>query len=410
MTESDLLFVRNDLSMVLQIQTEKAIQAVDAYDANRLLNTNVDDLIEYFVVEYRIEPIQIDDDQISVDQKETKVDVSRDPSRIIDDRSRPLYVDGTRITFFVPYKGDEQLFFCRPSTFNYNPPRAVIKQDEIHFIYDILDHNVDTVKSTFGSDLGNVKQYLNWIGIEVNNFNQQLAQNIRQRVDWRRQKILQDKGMVSALGFPLRQRENALTTYSVPVVRKKIHTPPPASTTPYMPEPTLEMVQYEQILSIITNMVLVMERSPSAFRDMKEEDLRQHFLVQLNGQFEGQATAETFNFQGKTDILIRENGKNIFIAECKFWRGEKALTDSVDQLLGYTSWRDTKTAILIFNRNKIFSDVTSAIPKILKEHPNFKRQLPCSGETNSRFVFHHNEDPNRDLIITILAFNIPVNG
>jgi hypothetical protein len=38
---------------------------------------------------------------------------------------------------------------------------------------------------------------------------------------------------------------------------------------------------------------------------MREEDLRQHFLVQLNGQYEGQATGETFNFQGKTDILIR---------------------------------------------------------------------------------------------------------
>jgi hypothetical protein len=31
----------------------------------------------------------------------------------------------------------------------------------------------------------------------------------------------------------------------------------------------------------------VMERSPSAFASMGEEDIRQHFLVQLNGQFEG---------------------------------------------------------------------------------------------------------------------------
>ena len=27
---------------------------------------------------------------------------------------------------------------------------------------------------------------------------------------------------------------------------------------------------------------------------MKEEDLRQHFLVQLNGQYDGEATGETF--------------------------------------------------------------------------------------------------------------------
>lgn len=57
------------------------------------------------------------------------------------------------------------------------------------------------------------------------------------------------------------------------------------------------------------NMVQVMELSPHVFHNMGEEDLRTHFLVQLNGAFKGQATGETFNFQGKTDILIRIEGK-----------------------------------------------------------------------------------------------------
>jgi hypothetical protein len=43
--------------------------------------------------------------------------------------------------------------------------------------------------------------------------------------------------------------------------------------------------------------------------DKREEDLRQHFLAQLNGHFEGSATGETFNYEGKTDILIRERGR-----------------------------------------------------------------------------------------------------
>jgi len=45
---------------------------------------------------------------------------------------------------------------------------------------------------------------------------------------------------------------------------------------------------------------------------MDEESIRQHFLVQLNGQYEGQATGETFNFEGKTDILVRSEGKKHF--------------------------------------------------------------------------------------------------
>ena len=36
------------------------------------------------------------------------------------------------------------------------------------------------------------------------------------------------------------------------------------------------------------------------FAGMGEETLRSHFLVQRNGVYEGQATGETFNFEGNT--------------------------------------------------------------------------------------------------------------
>jgi hypothetical protein len=309
----------------------------------------------------------------------------------------------------VPYEGEKDLFFCHPSTFNFNPPRATITKNEAQFVYERLDHNAEAVKSEFGRDLANLREYLGWIEQDVKQFNSQLKQKIQQRIEWRKQKILNDRGLVASLGFPLRKRDGVPTTYTVPVTRKKIVTLPTATTALFTPEPKLEMDLYEQILAIISNMVLVMERSPSAFQTMKEEDLRQQFLVQLNGQYEGQATGETFNYQGKTDILIRVNGKNIFIAECKFWKGEKALTGAIDQLLRYTSWRDTKIALLVFNRGKNFSDILGKIPEIIKAHPNFKRQLTYNVETGSRFVFRSVDDPSRELTLTVLAFNLPTN-
>jgi hypothetical protein len=150
-----------------------------------------------------------------------------------------------------------------------------------------------------------------------------------------------------------------------------------------------------------------MERSPSAFTSMGEESIRSHFLVQLNGHYEGQATGETFNYQGKTDILIRSEGKNIFIAECKFWSGPKMLIETIDQLLGYSSWRDTKVAVIVFNRNKHFSKVLESIQETSKEHRNFKRQIAFASETMFRYVFAHNDDPNRELLLTVMAFDVP---
>lgn len=140
---------------------------------------------------------------------------------------------------------------------------------------------------------------------------------------------------------------------------------------------------------------------------MGEEDLRTHFLVQLNAQYQGNATGETFNYSGRTDILLRVDGKNIFIAECKFWSGEKALLETIDQLLGYLQWRDNKAAILVFNRNKGFSEVLAKIEKAVPLHPNFIRGGRKAGDTNFRYVFKQNQDAERMVTMTVMAFDVP---
>lgn len=406
---NELLFNKSNLSLVIGNQEAQVSNEIDAFDSNQLLNTPVDDLVKYFFEKYKINPINILTEKISVAQSETKIDVSRDSSRAIFDRSRPFYISGTRITFYVPFEGDKELFNCRPSHFNFDPPRAEIIKNEIQITYEVVSHDSDQLKARFEGDLHNIRQYLGWIEQDIKPFNEKLPSIIHEQIERRRKKLLDDQGMVASLGFPLRQRADAPKTYTAPVERKKIKSFPATAIEPFVPEPALAIDEYEHILSIISNMVLVMERSPNAFRDMKEEDIRQHFLVQLNSQYEGQATGETFNYEGKTDILIRANNKNIFIAECKFWRGEKTLLETIDQLLRYASWRDTKTAILIFNRNKNFSEVVHAIPESVKQHTNFKRQVSCKGETNSRYIFGQVNDPNREITITIMAFDVPGN-
>jgi hypothetical protein len=167
------------------------------------------------------------------------------------------------------------------------------------------------------------------------------------------------------------------------------------------------LAEYDTILHIMSQMAFVMERSPSAFVGMEEEALRQHFLVQLNGQYEGQATGETFNFQGKTDILIRVDGRNIFIAECKFWRGQKMHADTIDQIMSYLSWRDTKAAIVVFNRNRGFSDVLEKLRDGTKAHPLFKFGPVVESETRFRYTFGQKDDPAREVVLTVIAFDVP---
>ena len=170
---------------------------------------------------------------------------------------------------------------------------------------------------------------------------------------------------------------------------------------------SLALDQYEQILQVLTNMASVMERSPEAFWGLKEEHLRDHFLVQLNGQFGGSATGETFNFTGKTDILIRRDNVNLFVAECKFWRGPKHFLEAIDQLLGYVTWRDTRLALVIFNRGGNLSNILNKIPDLVRSHSSFSQELEYTSETGFRFLIKHPNDVKRELILTVLVFEIP---
>ncbi|MFX1577999.1 MAG: hypothetical protein ACFFCF_12640, partial [Promethearchaeota archaeon] len=401
------LFIEGELRVFLEVRKENALAEIEEQDANYILNVNFSDFCKYLFQKYSLEPIVLDETKISVDQQERDIDVSGDPRRWITDRSRPFFVKGTKVTYFIPFKGNLELFKYKPSTYTYNPPMGHVGNQELELSFEGVDQAPEQVRQDFERRLADIKKWLSWVSADVGSFNESLSQSIEIRVKARQERLLKAKGLVADLGFPLKQRENVSTTYIIPEIRRKIVPKPTASIEPYKPEPSLGMDDYEHILNIINNMALVMERSPKAFQTMREEDIRQHFLVQLNGQYEGQATGETFNYEGKTDILIRYQGKNIFIAECKFWNGAEALRDTIDQMLNYVSWRDTKTAILLFNRNKNLSSVLSQIPSIAKKHSNFKSTLEYKLETGFRYIFHQKDDKNRELFLTIMVFDVP---
>jgi hypothetical protein len=77
-------------------------------------------------------------------------------------------------------------------------------------------------------------------------------------------------------------------------------------------------------------------------------------------------------------------------------------------LLGYAAWRDTKTAIIMFNRNKDTSRVLKKIPETVRSHPNFKRDVPAyQHQSGFRFILRQRDDTDRELILTVLLFDVP---
>ena len=403
-----LLFVTYDLAQSLRATVQKMRDEVEVLNENRLLNTAPEDLKRYLVEKHSVAPITLLRDGWYADHQDVQVDVRYDRMRWIDDTSRPAMVPGERIEVRVPFDGESELFFARADTFSTNPPRAVIEKNEIVLRYDTPSDQPRDVRSLVDHTLNLIEEHLGWQRGMIDAHNQSLPGAAERAIQQRRDRLLAQSQRAGALGIPIRRRADAPKTYALPtVIRKATPVLPPAATAQFKPEPVLTMELYEHILKVVQDMALVMERSPGAFKSMDEEALRQHFLVQLNGQFEGKATGETFNMSGKTDILLREGERNVFIAECKFWKGPKAFGAAIDQLLGYTTWRDGKTAILVFNRGVETSTVLGGIDETARAHANFKRSSSWPHETGFRYVFHGNGDSNRELILTVLVFHVP---
>ena len=79
----------------------------------------------------------------------------------------------------------------------------------------------------------------------------------------------------------------------------------------------------------------------------------------------------------------------------------------IDQLLSYLCWLVTKAAVVVFNRNAGFSAVLAKIAEATPKHPLCKRELRKPDESAFRYVFGNPGDPNREITLTVMAFDIP---
>jgi hypothetical protein len=387
------LFSSGNLSEALIAQEMKLMDRINRYSDDDFPNMDISDEATRLVEEFSYKPPTI-----------LKDDASIDPPP----HTAPANADA-EWTIHVPIMGDANLLWYRANTFTYNPPYVEMNGNDLALTVIKSRHEDEGAFSKrITSQLDELAKEIGWTEAQVKAFNDSLPQKVKNILDGRRTCVLKNLEIGAKLPIKLRRRSDAPQTYITPVVKRKITPTLPSSTGAKQLEPTLEMSEYEHILHIISRMAEVMERSPKAFVKIGEEDLRTHFLVQLNGQYEGQATGETFNLEGDTDILVRDRERVIFIAECKYWGGGEKHKATIDQLLGYLTWRDSKAAIIIFNRNKGFTNMVSQMIEATKEHPSFVRTVEgYKTESGFRCIIRNKNDQDREIILTAMAFDIP---
>lgn len=404
-TPTKPLFSKTSIKDYVRTREEEITKEINSIDGENLISKNLSDWCNYFEEKYSLSTPLLEKDEISQSQpKEYKLEkssvvlLSKLQKRTI---KEGFSKTGIKFRFKIPFKGSKDIFDCY-SLLPICKIYALDWNNEISIWYFQDEPNLLEIKTRLEGDLKTIEQELAYLQEDVQNFNSTIKEQAESQIHPRIRNISASHLIAKELKFPLIRREEVVSEYITPPIRRKIASPPKNKFSI-----VLDDYQYEDILTILQNMVVVMERSPNVFKNMNEEDIRTIFLVLLNSIYEGQATGETFNLNGKTDILIRSGNVNVFIAECKFWKGAKEFLNAIDQLIGYKPWRDTKTALLIFNTNKIFSNVLKSIPDIVRNHPNFKWEIDYKIDTGFRFLMHHPNDIDREFVLTVLAFDVP---
>ena len=407
----------DDMSFeVIENQKKSIVKAINNESNDYILNVNEEEYIKHMVSKFEIHPLQIHKDRLTLETYEADLpaeDFSINRYQIDDFHESQQYYRKDIIKYYLPFTGEPWLLRVRPATHYVSPPTIFVEDDSICFEIINFDFTAEEIKNKESSVIEMLETSNNRLTAELSRFNATIADLVATAFNERKKHLLEKDSLIASLKVPIRKTSDTKETFSVPAKRTKIihATPKPVVTEKgYKPEPTLDDSIYIQILSVIRDVGKQFERLPSTYQQKKEEDLRDHILLILEPNFEGAATGETFNKSGKTDILLRHEGKNIFIAELKYWTGEKSYLNTITQLLTYLTWRDSKTAVVVFVKNKNFSSVLDTVKKVTPNHTNYLGFVAEPEEGWCRYRFHINEDKNREVQLSVMLFHIPSGG
>ena len=395
-----LLFAEGDLGSVLGATARKPAERLGVWDADALLKAPEADVVEELIEEGTVRCPRLLRDEAWMPPPSETTQKFRNFGEIEERRV-------TQIVLVVPFDGDRDVFRLRANAFSLNPPRVLTLSDrELRIAVDGPIGDAASVRARFDAQVDEIEKSLASSRVQIEEHNARIRAEVPGMVSRRRAQLLAARNLQAEIGFPIRRRLDA-DTYTVPIKRRNLRPVRPAGTpaaAPFKPEPMMADGDYQAALAVLRTSRNALERTPSLAAKLDEEQIRDLLLVNLNAHFEGDAAGEVFNGEGKTDILIRVEDRNIFIGECKIWSGPSTMDEALGQIFKYLVWRDTKAAILLFIRNK---DVTAVIKKAvakIEAHPNYKRRGPSHTDGRLHFVMHAQDDAEREIHLALLPF------
>lgn len=373
MPECVMLF-RNLLEHELRRRSELIEQRVNNISEEQFLVATTEELTNYVAEGFSRVPLKLQEPQLA----------RRELQRAL---CGGIVTDCYGLVVSIPFEGSSELWQLRPSRHRPTYPEGeVVTQEGASggdLRFEILcpaNEDNNRIEKKIKERLEMINYYINEQAADVHEWNESLFRTAEAHINARKGLIMKLDNLIEMIGIPLARR---LDTPFLPVsMPRGLARPlPPVPVQGYQPEPGILEEEYRYILNVIRHEMRTFEAMRGTAQKLEEEDFRNILLSHLNGHYYGGATGETFRGAGKTDICIEDNNRCAFVAECKIWHGASGLTRAIDQLLGYLTWRDCKTGLLIFNKdNKNLSGIADQVHGCFEGHREFRRSEICDPE------------------------------
>lgn len=396
------LFTEGSLSEVFDARRQEVTRTIDGEKSDYLLGTNETLYIQHLVTRFSFEVPIIQFEKLDASTKEKQIAAERF-SALYNVYAGKTYLRQV-VCIHLPVHGQINLLKYRPSQYTLWSHEVEAEDGEIRFEIINFDNDAEKIRREMDDIIGKIRPMSERVRGEVEGFNSALEVHIASHVRSRKNTLQNQLGVLAQLGISIRPSSRVPATFSIPTAPKKVVIKPAAPSGSFMPEPTLDETVYTQILRVLHDLGRAMERHPSIYKGKDEESLRDLFLLQLTPHFES-VSGETFNKKGKTDILVRHDGGNAFVAECKIWKGAGEFSKAIDQLLSYLTWRDSKTALMLFIRNKELQKVLDIVPETVENHPSFVSTKMTTEEGWFAFELHLPGDSSRAVQVAVMLFH-----
>lgn len=412
------LFNDYELSDYLKKNNKSIETQILKIEDSEILNSSIDEWNEYFFNKYQILPLILYEESKNFSAEKTKIR-QKNYSRLFIDENEYYEEEGIKVTYTIPFTGNKNLWKLKPTTFllrifeikeiiqigNEETERIVI---EFEFTNSTLKKQTSKIKEYvdqyFEQQFRPIREMIQYVNNDIEKYNSNLKNFIKEKLENRRSTASTTIEIFKELQIPLVLSENSPNIKPIPLkkmIKPSLNKPKIMSSNEYY----ISDEDYENINNIIHMSGTTMERTARTYYNNNEEELRDILLIALDTHYTN-AYGETFRKIGKTDILIEFENKAAFIGECKIWHGDIGFKKAIQQLLNYSTWKDVKISLIIFNKNnKNFKNILEKIEEWCKENTsNFLKK-----QGNFFKCHYYRKDMEITIKLNILVFDLYVD-